>query len=158
MKAHDLTVSLDSWPTFEGDARCWFRIGNSVLASGAAVDVAAGRLAAETAARQYADAIRAALPSPAAPDPEAVESRLTLADAIRDPGFRASKSWAATKLLDGIGGSFDVFVRVDPDSDRTIQWCPTEEIEDPDWRDWFKPEDYDQPAELMPAGPETGAP
>ena len=86
MKAHDLTVSLDSWPTFEGDARWWFRIGNSVLASGAAVDVAAGRLAAETAARQYADAIRAAVEG------------LRLGDILLAPQFVGGKVHAQTTI------------------------------------------------------------
>jgi hypothetical protein len=120
------------------------------------------------------------LERPAAPDPEAVEGRLTgtctgtctadrhrhcgaveccgpltLADAIRDPGFRASKAWA---FLPETKASHNRtinsrYVRVA--SNGELCWEYVDDAATTDESDWcygFEPEDFDATAELMPAG------
>ena len=72
--------SQGGWPWIVGvrgkDGAVALEVARNVKICPETLDPFRAKLAAETAARQYADAIRAALPSPAAPDPEAVERRL----------------------------------------------------------------------------------
>ena len=66
---------------------------------------------------------------------------MTLADAIRDPGFRASKSWA---FLPETKDSLRRYVRVDRSGE--LCWVFVDDNETTDESEWcngFEPEDFD---------------
>ena len=78
---------------------------------------------------------------------------MTLADAIRDPGFRDRSLWASITWPGAEEPYAARWVRVGRNGG--LCWCFASDLDIADESEWeclFTPTDFDQPAELHPAG------